>query len=383
MAKYTLSKVVSDEDLSCIIQIESSGKPKAKAPKSSALGLFQFISGTWMGVVRKHMPDLLRNRTESQVLDLRTDPHICIQLGARFTEDNARALGPGWHSGDLYLAHFLGVGTALRFMRADPSANAERLAGVAAAKANPTILVGKTVGAVRAWADRVMLKAQGRNWIDKFMSNAPRPPVQSPASRIPDEVAADKVNASPMSGRVNPVTEELQRHLNAMGYHVGEVDGKWGGMTKGAVAAYKLDRGLSGIALIDDALLADVDRALVQDNTDGSVGFKRPIARERKEAKPEELAPKLPEVDASIKSERVGFWGSIATMVVTVVGGIKEFLGEALSWLDPLKEFATDVPSWVWIIGGVVVAGALYYVSLKSGAAKQASTEAYREGARV
>src|SRR5687768_7527519 len=130
----TVSRVLSDETLNRIIQIESAGKLKAKAKTSSALGLFQFLNATWMDTVEKHRPDLLAGRTKAQVLALRTDPEICIELGARFTEDNARALGAGYTDGDLYLAHFLGLGAARKFLRAAPNASAETLAGAAAVK---------------------------------------------------------------------------------------------------------------------------------------------------------------------------------------------------------------------------------------------------------
>src|SRR6187455_1323890 len=147
---HTVSRTLSDETLNRIIQIESAGKLRAKAPTSSALGLFQFLNGTWLATVAKHRPDLLEGRTRVQVLALRTDPTVGIEIGARFTEDNANALGAGCTDGDLYLAHFLGLGTARKFLRARPSAAAAALAGDAAVQANRAILAGKTAGQVRA-----------------------------------------------------------------------------------------------------------------------------------------------------------------------------------------------------------------------------------------
>jgi hypothetical protein len=169
---HTVSRTLSDDTLNRIIQIESAGRLAAKAPTSSATGLFQFISATWLAVVAKHRPDLLEGRTRAQVLALRTDPTIGIMLGARFTEDNAKALGVGYGDGDLYLAHFLGVTTARKFLRAAPTAPAERLAGPAAVKANRSILAGKTAGEVRAWAERAMVtrwdKAGRPDWIAEY-----------------------------------------------------------------------------------------------------------------------------------------------------------------------------------------------------------------------
>lgn len=153
---HTVSSSLTDRTLNRIMAIESRGKPRAKAPSSSALGLFQFINDTWIGTTKKHRPDLFKGRTQAQVLALRTSPSVCIELGARFTEDNAEGLGSGYTDGDLYLAHFLGLGGARKLFRAKPDASAAALAGPKAVKANPTILSGKTVAQVRAWAQRSM-----------------------------------------------------------------------------------------------------------------------------------------------------------------------------------------------------------------------------------
>jgi hypothetical protein len=173
---HRVSDTLSDDTLNRIIQIESAGKLKAKAPTSSALGLFQFLNATWLGVVRKHRPDLQEGRTQAEVLALRVDPTTCIELGARFTEDNARALGDGYTDGDLYLAHFLGIATARKFFRSTSGASAETLAGPAAVRANRTILAGKTVGQVRAWAQKSMVsrweKAGRPDWIARYYDDA-------------------------------------------------------------------------------------------------------------------------------------------------------------------------------------------------------------------
>lgn len=177
---HTVSRIVADETLSRIIQIESAGKPRAKAATSSATGLFQFIAETWMAVVKKHRPDLLKGRTRMQVLALRTDPKIAIELGARFTEDNAKALGRVYLDGDLYLAHFAGVGVARKLLRAPASAPASQYFSSAAIAANRSILSGKTVGEVRAWAERKMAAAGKVNWIAKYWTSPPLEPEPAP-----------------------------------------------------------------------------------------------------------------------------------------------------------------------------------------------------------
>ena len=175
---YTVSRTISDKTLNRIMAIESAGNPRAKAKTSSASGLFQFINATWDATVAKHRPDLKAGLTRDQVRALRFNPSIAIELGARFTEDNAKGLGRAYTDGDLYLAHFLGLGMARKFLRADPEASAAQLAGPAAVKANPSILGGKkTVRDVRAWAEKKMEKTHAAlknvDWVTKYYTAEP------------------------------------------------------------------------------------------------------------------------------------------------------------------------------------------------------------------
>lgn len=165
---FTVSNTVSDETLNAIIQIESGGRLNIKAQTSSALGLGQFLKATWLGVVKKHRPDLLKGRSQEAVLALRTDPQIAVELLARFTEDNQRAIGMNATGGDLYLAHFLGVADARDLFRADPSTPVSKLVTVDVINANKSIMQGKTASQVRAWAAKRMHDSGGRDWVAKY-----------------------------------------------------------------------------------------------------------------------------------------------------------------------------------------------------------------------
>lgn len=149
---------ISDNVLRQIEQVESSGNPRAANPRSSALGLYQFLSGTWMDTVRKHAPDLLEGRTEDEVLALRTDPAISRRLGRAFTEDNARylqAAGVEVTPGRLYLAHFLGAGGARKALSADAGASVADVLGEGVVDANP-FLYGATISDLEDWASKKM-----------------------------------------------------------------------------------------------------------------------------------------------------------------------------------------------------------------------------------
>lgn len=190
----SVSRTVSDETLNCIIQIESGGRTAIKASTSSALGLGQFLNATWMATVKRHRPDLLEGRSEAQVLALRLDPSLSVELLARFTEDNQRIVGMNCTGGDLYLAHFLGAGAAQRVCHANPSTPVIQLVGADAVRANKSIMAGKTAGQVRAWAAKRMHESAGHSWVERYY----KPPVavqplleEAPATAEPEETAED------------------------------------------------------------------------------------------------------------------------------------------------------------------------------------------------
>lgn len=120
---------------------ESSLNPQAKAQTSSAVGLFQFLEGTWLQVMKQEGPRLgyeqyaarievtgdgdyvVRDRAQrAQILQLRQDPQIAADLAAAFTKTNGDYLqskfGRMPSAGELYIAHFLGAQGAERMFTA-------------------------------------------------------------------------------------------------------------------------------------------------------------------------------------------------------------------------------------------------------------------------
>jgi hypothetical protein len=151
-----------------IIKVESNGDPNAKNKRSSATGLGQFLDETWLFLIRAHRPDLARDRTEAEVLDLRRDRSVAREITARFTERNANVLkrrGLPVTPGTLYLAHFAGAAGAVAVLSALGEADAAAVMASADAtgrtkreklvKANP-FLERFTVADLRTWADRKM-----------------------------------------------------------------------------------------------------------------------------------------------------------------------------------------------------------------------------------
>lgn len=113
---------------------ESALNPNARAGTSSATGLFQFIESTWLDMVRRYGADhglapqaaALRNganaQTRREILALRSDPELSARMAGELARENAQALqarlgrAPG--AGEVYAAHVMGSGGALRLIEA-------------------------------------------------------------------------------------------------------------------------------------------------------------------------------------------------------------------------------------------------------------------------
>lgn len=237
---HTVSRIISDETLNRIIQIESGGRPTAKARTSSATGLGQFVDKTWLTVIARHRPDLAAGKSRREILELRKDPHISIELLARLTEDNAALLPNGYGDGDLYLAHFAGVSAARKLLRAPASASASNYFTGAAVRANRSILSGKTVSQVRSWAHRKMKAAGKTNWVAKYY----RPSVPGEHEIEPDPPVA------PLPPDIEPVEPETPKKKSWL-RRVGEWFTGAGGFS---IFAYLTDPqvvlAIGGVALI-------------------------------------------------------------------------------------------------------------------------------------
>ncbi len=120
---------------------ESSLNPNAKAQSSSAVGLFQFLEGTWLEVMKLDGPRLgygryaqaitqnangdfvIKNsQLRNKILALRKDPQISSDLAAAYTKRNGEYLtakfGRRPSPGELYIAHFLGARGAEKMFNA-------------------------------------------------------------------------------------------------------------------------------------------------------------------------------------------------------------------------------------------------------------------------
>lgn len=134
---------VDSSILAAIAKVESGLRPGVKAGTSSATGLFQFIDSTWRGMVKKY------GKEHGIKLGDKKDPRANAIMGALFTRDNTaslrKALGREPGIREIYLAHFSGVGTAIKVLRkidSNPNAPVESVYSAAAIRANKGILRG-------------------------------------------------------------------------------------------------------------------------------------------------------------------------------------------------------------------------------------------------
>jgi len=141
-----------------IVGVESNGNASAKNPNSSALGLGQFTKSTWLALVSKKLPGLVKGMDPGQILNLRRDPKLSRLMIKALAEDNAIILnkaGISVNDGTLYLAHFLGPGGAVKAVKSNPAASALSVLGSKVINANP-FLKGKNISQVVDWAFKKM-----------------------------------------------------------------------------------------------------------------------------------------------------------------------------------------------------------------------------------
>src|SRR5215813_6971867 len=150
---------VSFEYMLTTAKMESDFNPSAGASTSSARGLYQFIEQTWLGTVKEaggqvgygQYADAITKTASGdyvvvdptarkEIMKLRDDPVASSAMAGVLTQTNSFQLtgmiGRRPTDGELYMAHFMGVGGAARLINSavdDPQASAARMFPSAAA----------------------------------------------------------------------------------------------------------------------------------------------------------------------------------------------------------------------------------------------------------
>lgn len=200
-------------------RIESDMRPDARAPTSSASGLYQFIESTWLETLDRHGAKHGMSWAEEAIgpggrvgdadtrdhlLSLRFDPDTASLMAAELARDNSAGLqatlGREPEPTELYLAHFLGLSGAQQFLGAlesNPDQSAAALMPQAA-RANRAIFFDN--GQPRSVAG-VMDLLDGK--VDAAMQQAGAPPAMSPSAAM-SRWAAGYPASHPAHTRIAP-----------------------------------------------------------------------------------------------------------------------------------------------------------------------------------
>jgi Transglycosylase SLT domain len=239
----------SFEYLLATAKMESNFNPTASASTSSARGLYQFIDQTWLGTVKeagaqlgygKYADAITKSSSgyysvsdpaaRTAIMKLRDDPDAASSMAAVLTQSNSFKLtgmiGRRPTDGELYMAHFMGVGGAAKLIsnaEDNPNASGARLFPNAAA-ANRSIfydnsgrarsvsevysvLTARYAGAANSQATRTAMASVGDIPAGTAVASAgsATPPIDNAAylSSFPDVRPATPVTMASASSAAN------------------------------------------------------------------------------------------------------------------------------------------------------------------------------------
>ncbi|MBI1262861.1 MAG: lytic transglycosylase domain-containing protein [Rhizobiales bacterium] len=167
---------------------ESSLNCTAKSGTSSACGLFQFTEQSWLGTMKRNGDDLGLGQYASQItqdgkgryrvadpaarqeiLALRNDPTASALMAGAYTSESestlSRRLDRDVSEGELYIAHFLGAGGAVKLISAAedmPHARADTLFPQAAAANKSIFYDGDRARSVSEVYQNLVAKHEGQ-----------------------------------------------------------------------------------------------------------------------------------------------------------------------------------------------------------------------------
>jgi len=256
----------SFEYLLATAKMESNFNPAASASTSSARGLFQFIDQTWLGTVKEagsqlgygDYADAITKSsagnysvsdpaTRAAILKLRDDPAAASAMAGVLTRSNSFKLtgkiGRRPTDGELYMAHFMGVGGAARLIgnaEDNPRASGARLFPNAAA-ANRSIfyersgrarnvsevyaeLTRRYASAANSPATRTAMAAVGVTPASKVAAAAATTPVDNAAylSSFPDAREVTPVTASSQATITTASLQQPERPVFRSLFQAGE-----------------------------------------------------------------------------------------------------------------------------------------------------------------
>jgi hypothetical protein len=200
--------------------VESDGNNAARNPNSSAVGIYQFLSGTWVKLYKSRYGD--GGLTDAQIAAKRRDPRLQEILMDDLMTINERSLQKAGHAadaGNMYLAHFAGPNGANKLLAADPNASARSVLGDRAVEAN-AFLQNMTAADVIQWAHRKMTGKGAPRGTDAF----PRETVDPEAglrARLDDELERIEAERARLdaedAAEVTPIGDLIEAEMTPIG----------------------------------------------------------------------------------------------------------------------------------------------------------------------
>lgn len=191
-------------------------------------------------------------------------------------------------------------------------------------------------------------------------------PIPAPASARPK--STDAITET-------DVIAQVQARLFELGYTEvgsrqtdGTFDGKIGKMTKTAILAFRNEHDMPLVDYVDQ----DLRIALLDAKP-------RELPTQRVDAKPAEVRQQVPEAKAAWWTQ-IGAWVlGVPAAIGTFASGVLDNLDGSRGYLEPVKQFAGDIPPWVWFaaVGALAV-----FMWQKSQQGQKASVEAFKSGER-
>jgi hypothetical protein len=248
----------SFEYLLATAKMESDFNPSAGASTSSAHGLYQFIDQTWLGTVKEagsqlgygQYADAITKSSSGNysvsdpaarraILKLRDDPTAASAMAAVLTQSNSFRLtgkiGRRPTDGELYMAHFMGVGAAAKLVSSaedNPQASAARMFPDAAAANRPifydrsgnarsvsevySVLSARYAGAASSATTRGALALYGGTPTSSAVASAtPTPAIDNEAylSSFPDARATTPVTVASSASKSPSSSDPIFRSL--------------------------------------------------------------------------------------------------------------------------------------------------------------------------
>jgi hypothetical protein len=172
--------------------VESSGSNVARNPNSTALGPYQFLTGTWSRLYKSRYG--ASGKSDAEIAALRTDPRlneILMDDLMALNEQSLRSAGITPNAGNLYLAHFAGNSGARKLHRVPPNTPVRDVLGDAVVEANP-FLQGMNAADVIDWAARKMGGQGGVPSSGRSVDIDPEAAVRADLDRQRAQIDADR-----------------------------------------------------------------------------------------------------------------------------------------------------------------------------------------------